>query len=148
MTCTFWTLLCIVKPPRCLVSDWIKSFKINVFLKCAANNLFITGFYRLNPPDNTSDPISLLEQAKCCSSIPEFSSQHGTCINADWRNSLAKWVFSIHIVFLTSGLMCGVHVFTICIVEDQQNAYAQMYALQRKTLSEVDVQTFLIEFKV
>ena len=44
--------------------------------------------------------------------------------------------------------MCGVHVFTICIVEDQQNAYAQMYALQRKTLSEVDVQTFLIEFKV
>ena len=39
--------------------------------------------------------------------------------------------------------MSGLHVFTICIEEGQQNAYAQMYALQRKTLSEVDVQTFL-----
>ena len=34
-------------------------------------------------------------------------------------------------------------IFTICIEKGQQNAYAQMYALQRKNLSEVDVQTFL-----
>ena len=86
----FLNITCIVTPPRCLVSDWIKGFKKYVWLKCAATNLFVTGFYRLNPPDNTSDPISLLEQSRCCSSIPEFSSQHGTCINADWWNSLAK----------------------------------------------------------
>ena len=49
----------------------------------------------------------------------------------------------MHIVLLTRGLMCGLHVFTICIEESQQNAYAQMYALRRETLSEVDVQTFL-----
>ena len=79
-------------PPRCLVSDWIKSFSRNVWLKCAATNLFITGFYRLNPPDDTSDPISLLEQAKCCSSTPEFSGQDGKCSEISWQNSLAKYV--------------------------------------------------------
>ena len=43
---------------------------------------------------------------------------------------------------------CGLHVFTICIEKGQQNASAQMYALQRKTLSQIDVQTFLIKYKV
>ena len=85
----------VAKPPRCLVSYWIDSFKRNVLLKCADDNLFITGFSRLNPPDNTSDPISLLEQARCCSAILEFSSQHGTCEKFDWQNSLKRYAFNI-----------------------------------------------------
>ena len=82
-------------PLKCLVSDWIDSFKRPGWSKCAGKNLFITGLYRVNPPDNTSDPIPLLEQARCCS-IPEFSDQDGTCKNADWRNSLNKCVFITH----------------------------------------------------
>ena len=65
------------------------------WLSCRRNNLFITGFYRLNPPDNTSDPISLLEQARCCSAIPEFRGKDGTCIWANWRHSLDRCVFNI-----------------------------------------------------
>ena len=62
-----------------------------MWLKCAANSLFITGFYRLNPPDNTSDPISLLKQAGCCSSTAEFSGQDGKCSDIyDWHYSLDK----------------------------------------------------------
>ena len=86
----------VATPPRCLVSYWIDSFKKDIWLKCAANNLFITGFSRLNYSDNTRDPISLLEQARCCSAIPEFSSQHGTCKDVDWRHSLDRCVFNTH----------------------------------------------------
>ena len=95
----------VATPPRCLVSYWIDSFKTNVWLQCAGDNLFITGFSRLNPPDNTSDPISLLEQARCCSATLEFSSQHGTCINVYWQNSLDRYVFIIHIIVLASVLV-------------------------------------------
>ena len=77
-------------PPTCPVADWIKSFKQSGSSRCGEDNLFITGFYRSNSPDNTSDPISLLEQARCCSSIPEFSGQDGTCIDANWWDSLDR----------------------------------------------------------
>ena len=65
-------------------------------LKCAANNLFITGFYRLNPPDNTSDPISLLEQVRCCSATLEFNGHHITCTEAHWQHSLDRCVFNTY----------------------------------------------------
>ena len=75
----------------CSVSDWFESFKRSGLSKCGEDNLFITGFYRLNPPaDDTSDPISLLEQARCCSSIPEFRVEDRKCESADWKNSLNK----------------------------------------------------------
>ena len=75
---------------RTIRERWIESFKKSGWSKCGGNNLFITGFYRLNPPDNTSDPISLLEQARCCSAIPEFRGQDGTCTSANWWRSLDK----------------------------------------------------------
>ena len=79
---------------------------------CAGNNLFITGFSRLNPPDNTSDPISLLEQARCCSAIPEFSGHHVKCIWADWRHSLDRFVFNTHrFLHKCPGAVCGLHTW-------------------------------------
>ena len=44
----------------------------------------MTGFYRSNHPDNTSDLISLLERARCCASVPEFSDQRERCEFALW----------------------------------------------------------------
>ena len=79
-----------VIPLKCSVADWSESFDKSGLSKCEGDNLFITGFYRLNPPDNTRDPISLLEQARCCSSTPEFSGQDGTCTTANWWQSLDK----------------------------------------------------------
>ena len=86
----------VAKQPRCLVSYWIDGFKKHVWLKCAANNLFITGFYRLNSPDNTSDPISLLEQVRCCSATLEFNGHHIPCTEAHWQHSLDRCVFNIY----------------------------------------------------
>ena len=79
-----------MRSPICLVADWIESFKKSGWSNCGEDNFFITGFYRLNPSNNTRDPISLLEQARCCSSTPEFSGQDGTCTTANWWNSLDK----------------------------------------------------------
>ena len=70
---------------------WIKSFKNSGWLGCGENNLLITGFYRLKPPaDDTKDPISLLEQARCCNSLPEFSGEDRKCESVNWKNSLNK----------------------------------------------------------
>ena len=77
-------------PPTCSVADWRESFKKPGWSKCGKNDLFITGFYRLNPSVNTRDPISLLEQARCCSSTPEFRGHDGTCTTANWWHSLDK----------------------------------------------------------
>ena len=77
-----------VIPPNCSVADWSERLDKSSLSKCERNNLFITGFYRLNPPDSTSDPISLLERARCCNSTPEFSNQDGTCTTVYWGESL------------------------------------------------------------
>ena len=95
----------VVRSPTCLVVDWIESFKSHGWSKCGKENLFITGFYRLNPPGKNNDPISSLEQAKCCNSTPEFSDQKGTCTEGKWRSSLDKYVLT-HILF-TSVLVRG-----------------------------------------
>ena len=76
--------------PNCSVADWSESFNKSGLSKCEGDNLFITGFYRLNPPDNTSDPISLVKQARCCNSAPEFSDQEGTCKTIYWGDSLDR----------------------------------------------------------
>ena len=86
--CTSFQHNLAVIPPKCSVADWIESFNKSGLSKCGGNNLFITGFYRLNPLDNTSDPISSLERAICCNSTPEFSDQDGTCKTVYWRDSL------------------------------------------------------------
>ena len=80
-------------PLTCSIADWSDSFKRHGWSSCGGNNLFIAGFYRLNPPGNTKDPISLLEQARCCSAILEFSDQHGICEYTSWRDSLGTYVF-------------------------------------------------------
>ena len=76
-----------MSPLTCSVADWSESFKESGWSKCGEDNLFITGFYRLNPPDNISDAISLLERARCCNSTPEFSDQDGTCETVFWGDS-------------------------------------------------------------
>ena len=92
----------VVIPTTCSVSVWSESFNRSGWLTCGENNLFITGFYRSNSSNNTSDPISSLEQARCCNSTPEFSGQNGTCIRADWRNSLERCVFNTYIILFRS----------------------------------------------
>ena len=93
----------VVRSSTCLVVDWIESFKSEGWSKCG-KNLFITGFYRLNPPGGDNDPISLLEQAICCNSIPEFSDQEGTCTKGSWGSSLDKYVLT-YIILFTSVLV-------------------------------------------
>ena len=100
----------VVRSPTCLVVDWIESFKSHGWFKCGKANLFITGFYRLNPPGGNNDPISLLEQAKCCNSTPEFSGQKGTCTKGEWRSSLDQYVLTHIILFhKCSCSVCGLH---------------------------------------
>ena len=83
----------VVTPTACSVADWSESFKRHGWSTCEEDNLFITGFYRLNPPNQQTDPISSLEQAKCCTgSKPEFRSQDGTCTTASWWHSLERCV--------------------------------------------------------
>ena len=80
----------VVTPTKCAIADWIGSLKKGGRPKCEEDNLFISGFYRLNPPNNISDPISSLEQPRCCSSSPEFIGQDGTCKYVLWGNSLER----------------------------------------------------------
>ena len=94
----------VVRSPTCLVADWMESFKKSGWSKCGEDNLFITGFYRSNPPESSNDLISLLEQAKCCNSTPEFSGQKGKCTEGLWRSSLDLYVLT-HIILFTSVLV-------------------------------------------
>ena len=95
----------LVTPPTCPVADWISTFKKTGWSTCGENNLFITGFYRFNPSDNSSYQISSLEQAICCNSTPEFSDQQGICTNAYWPNYLDRHVFTTTIP-LACVLVC------------------------------------------
>ena len=76
-------------PPTPSFHNWSEDFDKSGWSKCPKDNLFITGFYRLNPfNNNTTDPISLLKQARCCNATPEFSDQDGTCESVYWANSM------------------------------------------------------------
>jgi hypothetical protein len=79
----------------CSNASWWKSFNATGWSKCGKDNLFITGFYR-NHPYSDSDPISLLEEARCCTSIPaEFSEQNSNCTTASWWTSLNSYVLNV-----------------------------------------------------
>ena len=104
-----------MRSPTCLVADWIESFKKTGWSKCGKDNLFITGFHRLNSSDNTKDPISLLEQARCCSSTPEFRGQDSTCTIADWWYSLDRYVFNTRrSLYEYPRVICGLHNCMLC----------------------------------
>ena len=75
------------------LGNWSKRFDTPGWSKCGEDNLFITGFYRSNPPDSSSDRISSLQQARCDNSTAEFRDQNGRCKLVDWRNSLGRWLF-------------------------------------------------------
>ncbi|CAB4024293.1 Hypothetical predicted protein [Paramuricea clavata] len=77
----------IMSHTSCSNASWRESFKSSGWSKCGKDNLFITGFYR-NHPYSDSDPITLLEETRCCSSIQEFSEQNGNCRTANWWKSL------------------------------------------------------------
>ena len=100
-------------PITCSVVDWIAtSNEKSSWLTCGGWNNFITGFYRLNPPDNVSDPISLLEQGRCCSAIPEFSGQDGTCEYTYWGTTLDTCVFDTHhSLYKRTRLVYGWHAW-------------------------------------
>ena len=86
----------LVIPPTCSVANWSESFKKSGLSKCGKDNLFITGFYRLNPPDNTrecmllafSQPVNcIIWPIKTLNWLVAASQLHkhrGTCCIAEW----------------------------------------------------------------
>ena len=68
--------------------DWEESFNEPGWSGCEKDNTFITGFYRLNPPDENSDPISSLQKAQCSISPSVFRGQNATCKSAYWGHSM------------------------------------------------------------
>ncbi|XP_028414918.1 uncharacterized protein LOC114538005 [Dendronephthya gigantea] len=98
-------------PLTCSDADWWGSFDIPlIWSKCGAKNLLITGFYR-SPLKGGSDSISLLEEARCCNSIPGYSGQNGQCKEASWWSSFDKFMFLL-LIFLY--LQPFVHGYDFC----------------------------------
>ena len=84
---------CLETPFKCSDVDWSYSFDREGWSKCGKDNLFITAFYRKDPQPK-GDPISSLEEARCCSAVLVFSGTggQGECKRAHWWIILNKYV--------------------------------------------------------
>ncbi|XP_028396174.1 uncharacterized protein LOC114520149 [Dendronephthya gigantea] len=76
--------------PTCWNANWWSSFDKAGLSKCSEENHFIAGFYRNSPNVANSDPIYLLESAKCCVPNEAFSAQSSVCKTASWWTSFDR----------------------------------------------------------
>lgn len=71
---------------HCRWANWWTSFDKAGWSECDEKE-YIRGFKR-NGPIPRSDPISLLEEAKCCKAPGSYQETSQTCENADWWGTL------------------------------------------------------------
>ena len=80
-----------MEPLSCSNANWWLSFDKEGWSSCAKKNRYIKGFQR-NPPKQKSDPIYMLEEAKCCTAIPLWDKLDAECFEANWWLALDKYV--------------------------------------------------------
>ncbi|XP_078359384.1 uncharacterized protein LOC144643868 [Oculina patagonica] len=68
---------------QCSNKNWWGSFDHQGWSTCDSKYEYITGLYRNDPTG--SDPIYLLEEARCC-----FQDRESTCMNANWWGALDR----------------------------------------------------------
>ncbi|XP_027059482.1 neurogenic locus Notch protein-like [Pocillopora damicornis] len=79
---------------QCRTANWWGSFDKKGWSKCGSSVEYLKGFYRNNK--NNNDPISLLEEGRCCKAPSPNQNQASTCKNANWWGVLDKtnrWAF-------------------------------------------------------
>ena len=80
-----------MEPLSCSNANWWLSFDKEGWSSCAKKNRYIKGFQR-SPPKEKSDPIYMLEEAKCCTAIPLWDKLDAECFEANWWLALDKYV--------------------------------------------------------
>ena len=77
---------------QCRNANWLVSFEKKGWSTCGSSIEYITGFYRDKKTPN--EPISLVEEARCCKAPLPIQNQPSTCVDADWWTVLDRLVNS------------------------------------------------------
>ena len=69
----------------CRMANWWTTFDRAGWSRCGRKE-YVTGFYRNHKTH--SDPISLLEEARCCKAPGQYRDTSSTCEYANWWSRL------------------------------------------------------------
>lgn len=77
-------MTCLAMPSKCLDVSW-SAFDSQGWADCGMDNLFVREFYQ-GSSGQKDKPISLLDDAKCCSAVFAFIGEQGECTRTTgWR---------------------------------------------------------------
>ena len=75
--------------PTCRLANWWFTFDHEGWSACNPDQ-YVTGFYRNRR--TYSDPIYLLEEARCCKAPPPYEDASSTCEHRNWWSALDRLV--------------------------------------------------------